>query len=184
MKDNFKPAVKGDYSEIQRLPINANNFELKPTLIHMVQNNQYGGLPSEGPNAYLAIFLEICDNVKMNGVDSGIICARLFAFSLRDRAKAWLQTQPINSITSWEELAEKFLTKFFPPSKTTHLRNEITQFRQLDYEQFYEAWERFKEMLRKCPQHGFEDWFQVQLFYGGFNVATKAQIDACAGDLF
>ena len=36
-------------------------------------------------------------------------------------------------------------------------------------------------MLRKCPQHGFEDWFQVQLFYGGLNVATKAQIDAYAG---
>ena len=36
-------------------------------------------------------------------------------------------------------------------------------------------------MLRKCPQHGFEDWFQVQLFYGGLNVATKAQIDACTG---
>ena len=91
MKDYFKPAIMGDYSGIQRLPINANNFELKLALIHMVQNNQYGGLPSEDPNTHLATFLEICNTVKMNGVDSGIIRARLFPFSLRDRAKAWLQ---------------------------------------------------------------------------------------------
>ena len=100
MKDYFKPAVTGDYSGIQRLPIHANNFELKPALIHMVHNNQYGGLPSEDPNAHLATFLEICDTVKMNGVDSGVIRARLFPFSLRDQAKVWLQAQPTNSISS------------------------------------------------------------------------------------
>ena len=56
MKDYFKPAVMGDYSGIQRLPLNANNFELNLALIHMVQNNQYGGLPSEDPNTHLATF--------------------------------------------------------------------------------------------------------------------------------
>ncbi|XP_062103914.1 uncharacterized protein LOC133815042 [Humulus lupulus] len=78
-------------------------------------------------------------------------------------------------------MAKKFLTKFFPPSKTSQLRAEITQFRQMDFEQLYEAWDRFKEMLRKCPQHGIEDWFQVQLFYNRLNGPTRSHIDATSG---
>ncbi|PPD90687.1 hypothetical protein GOBAR_DD12374 [Gossypium barbadense] len=43
---------------------------------------------------------------------------------------------------------------YFPPSKNAKLRNEITTFQQLDDESLYEAWERFKELLRKCPHYG------------------------------
>ncbi|XP_024030361.1 uncharacterized protein LOC112094221 [Morus notabilis] len=81
------------------------------------------------------------------------------------------------------ELAQKFLTKFFPPSKTAHLRSEIVQFRQIDFEPLYEAWERFKELLRKCPQHGYEDWFQIQIFYNGRNGQTRTIIDAASGGM-
>ena len=65
----------------------------------MVQQNQYGGLPHEDPNVHLATFLEIADTVKMNGVIEDIIRMRLFPFSLRDKAKGWLQSlQPAASI--------------------------------------------------------------------------------------
>nr|GEW01821.1 reverse transcriptase domain-containing protein [Tanacetum cinerariifolium] len=37
---------------------------------------------------------------------------------------------------------------FFPPSKTTNLRNEITRFQQRFDESFYEAWNRFNDLLR------------------------------------
>ena len=181
LRDYFKPVVQDNYSGIQRQTVNANNFELKPALVNMVQQNQYGGLPSEDPNVHLAIFLEVCDTVKYNGVDQGVIRLKLFPFSLRDRARAWLQSLPAGSATSWEDMAQKFLIKFFPPSKTSQLRVEITQFRQFDYEQLYEAWERFKEMLRKCPQHGIEEWLLVQLFYNGLSGPIKSHIDASSG---
>ena len=49
--------------------VNANNFELKPQLITLVQNNcSYGGGPLEDPNQHLSTFLRICDTVKTNGV--------------------------------------------------------------------------------------------------------------------
>ncbi|KAI3461585.1 hypothetical protein Pfo_018248, partial [Paulownia fortunei] len=38
------------------------------------------------------------------------------------------------------------------------LKSEIAQFRQQDFELLYEAWERFKDFLRRCLQHGYEDW--------------------------
>ena len=37
LRDYFRPVVNDNYSGIRRQTINANNFELKPALINMVQ---------------------------------------------------------------------------------------------------------------------------------------------------
>ncbi|XP_073046176.1 uncharacterized protein [Primulina eburnea] len=79
------------------------------------------------------------------------------------------------------ELATKFLSKYFPPAKSAQLKIEISTFRHTDFEQLYEAWERYKELLRRCPNHGFEDWVQIELFYNGLNGQTRTTVDAAAG---
>ena len=63
---------------------------------------------------------------------------------------------PPNSILTWEDLAMKFLSRFFPPAKATRLRGEINNFAQLDRETLYEAWEWFKEPISECPHHDIE----------------------------
>ena len=85
----------------------------------MVQQNQYGGLPYEDQNLHLATFREIAATVKMNGVTEDVIRMQLFPFSLKDKARGWLQSLQPDSINTWEELAQKFLAKFFPQSKTS-----------------------------------------------------------------
>ena len=35
-------------------------------------------------------------------------------------------------------------------------------------------------MLRCCPQHGYQDWFQIQLFYNGLTGQTRTIVDAAA----
>nr|GEW54233.1 reverse transcriptase domain-containing protein [Tanacetum cinerariifolium] len=60
----------------------------------------------------------------------------------------WYEKEPPNLILTWDDLVNKFVNQFFPPSKTTHLKNEISCFTQRFKETFGEAWERFKEMLR------------------------------------
>nr|XP_023881727.1 uncharacterized protein LOC111994101 [Quercus suber] len=142
LKDYVRPIVNDNYSGIRRQTINANNFELKPALINMVQQAQFSGSPLDDPNIHLAMFLEICDTVKMNGVTEDTIRLRLFPFSLRDKARGWLQSLQPGSITSWQDMAEKLLAKFFPSAKTAQLRSEIGQFRQNDFESLYKAWER------------------------------------------
>jgi len=62
----------------------------------------------------------------------------------------------LGSITTWDELTKAFLAKFFPPSKTAILRNQITSFTQKENESLYEAWEQFKDLLRLCPHHGLQ----------------------------
>jgi len=135
-------------------PVAANNFELKPALISIVQQFQFGGSPMEDPNLHLSVFLKVCNTLKINGVPTDSICLRRFSLSLRDKARAWLHSLPPGSISTWDELTKAFLAKFFPLSKTASLRNQITSFTQRDDETLYEAWEKFKDLLRLCPHHG------------------------------
>ncbi|KAJ4718833.1 DNA-directed DNA polymerase [Melia azedarach] len=109
----------------------------------MIQTSvQFNELAHEDPNAHIANFLEICDTFRHNGVSDDAVKLRLFPFSLRDKAKSWLSSLPPGTITTWDDLAQKFLAKFFPPAKTTKLRNNIATFTQFDGESLYEAWER------------------------------------------
>ncbi|GJY81572.1 reverse transcriptase domain-containing protein [Tanacetum coccineum] len=54
----------------------------------------------------------------------------LFPFSIEGAARIWLEKEPPRSIQTWDDLVSKFINQFFPPSKTTNLRNEITRFQQ------------------------------------------------------
>nr|GEZ40447.1 reverse transcriptase domain-containing protein [Tanacetum cinerariifolium] len=92
-----------------------------------------------------------------------------FPYSLEGAARIWYEKEPPNSILTWNDLVNKFVNQFFPPSKTTHLKNEISRFTQRSEETFGEAWERFKEMLRACPHHGFSELTQIDTFYNGLN---------------
>ena len=84
-----------------RIPaIQANKFELKSIALQLLQGVQLTGLPHENPNAHIMNLLEVCDTVKYNGVSDDAICLQLFPFSLKDKAKHWLTTKPLDSITS------------------------------------------------------------------------------------
>nr|GEY70198.1 reverse transcriptase domain-containing protein [Tanacetum cinerariifolium] len=79
------------------------------------------------------------------------------------------------------DLVNKFVNQFFPPSKTTHLKNEISRFTQRFEETFAEAWDRFKEMLRACPHHGFTELAQIDTFYNGLNDNDQDSLNVAAG---
>ncbi len=64
------------------------------------------------------------------------------------------------------------------------MRVELNTFRQKESESFYNAWERYKDLQRKCPHHGIEDWLLVQNFYNGLLPSTRSTVDSTAeGDL-
>ncbi|XP_073064066.1 uncharacterized protein [Primulina eburnea] len=161
-------------------------FELKPGIIQMIQLQvKFGGSPSEDPNAHLENFLSICDTIKCNGVSTDAIRLRLFTFSLQGDAMEWLRDLPAGSITTWDGLVEVFLHRYFPPTKITQLRNEMTSFRQRDGESLNSAWARFKKLLRMCPRHGFSVGQQVETFYYGVDPSVRSMLDAAAnGSLY
>ena len=75
-----------------------NNFELRLTLVSMVEQMQFGGSPIEDPSLHLSIFLEVYDTLKLNEVSTDAIRLWLFPFSLKRKARAWLHSLPPDSI--------------------------------------------------------------------------------------
>ncbi|KAH7653082.1 hypothetical protein IHE45_19G059600 [Dioscorea alata] len=109
LSDFARPTVMGTQSSIVRPPITVNNFELKPSFTQMLQQSaQFNGLADEDPNNHRENFLEVCDMLKINGITDDAI--------------------RLASITTWEEMAEAFLARYFPPGKSARLRNEISSF--------------------------------------------------------
>ncbi|GJU76194.1 reverse transcriptase domain-containing protein [Tanacetum coccineum] len=101
-----------------------------------------------------------------------------------DEARDWLYKEPSRSILTWDDLVLKFINQFFPPSKTTYLRNEITTFYQKPNETFNEAWECFKGLLHQCPHHGFSELNQVDMFYNSLNTKDQDALDSAASGNF
>ena len=164
--------------------IDANNFELKPALITMVQQNQFTSHPTEDPNEHLGRFLRMANTVKLNGVRPEVIKLQLFPFPLRDIAATWFDSLPYGSVNTWEELMEAYLSRFFPPSLTSERRGEITTFKQGEDESLYTAWERYKRLLKRCPMHGIDLKKQMDIFYHSMNYTSKGIIDAACGGAF
>nr|GEX60685.1 reverse transcriptase domain-containing protein [Tanacetum cinerariifolium] len=73
---------------------------------------------------------------------------------------------------------------FFPHSKTTNLRNEITRFQQRFDESFSEVWDHFNDLLRACPHHGFSELHQLDTFYNALNVNDQDSLNSAAGGNF
>ncbi|GJW91117.1 reverse transcriptase domain-containing protein [Tanacetum coccineum] len=161
--------------------ITADNFELKHGLLTLVQNKQFFGLDKEDPHAHIRYFNKITSTLKFPNVPNTSIKLMLFPFSLEGAARIWLEKEPPRSIFTWDDLVSKFINQFFPPSKTTNLRNEITSFRQRFDESFSEAWDRFKDLLRACPHHGFSELHQLDTFYNSLNSNDQDSLNSAAG---
>nr|GEV70209.1 reverse transcriptase domain-containing protein [Tanacetum cinerariifolium] len=94
--------------------------------------------------------------------------------------RIWLDKEPSHSIITWDDLVSKFINHFFPPSKTTNLQNEISNFQQKFEESFSEAWDRFKDLFRACPHYGFTKLHQLDTFYNGLNPSDQDSFNSAA----
>ncbi|GKF93092.1 putative reverse transcriptase domain-containing protein, partial [Tanacetum coccineum] len=56
---------------------------------------------------------------------------RAFPMSLIGAASRWLRNKPSGSITTWEDLKTKSLSKYCPPDRTAKKMEEINNFQQI-----------------------------------------------------
>ncbi|GJT83382.1 reverse transcriptase domain-containing protein [Tanacetum coccineum] len=157
--------------------ITANNFEIKHGLLNLVQNKQFFGNDKEDPHAHVRYFNKITSTMKIPNVPNTSVKLMLFPFSLEGAARIWLEKEPPRSIETWDDLVTKFINKFFPPSKTTNLRNEITRFQQKFDETFYEAWDRSSDLLRGALHHGFFRIASTRSFYNALNSTDQESLN-------
>jgi len=114
LKEYATPSTKEPHAIIVYPAVEDNNFEIKPTLLNLVQQNQFSRSPAEDPNLHISTFLRLSGTLKAN---QEAVRLHLFPFSLRDRASAWFHSLEVGSITSWDQMRQAFLARFFPPLK-------------------------------------------------------------------
>ncbi|GKE09746.1 hypothetical protein Tco_1413297, partial [Tanacetum coccineum] len=132
----------------------AENFELKHGLLNLVTSKQFYGFEKEDPHAHIRWFNKITSTIKYKDVPNSSIKLMLFPFSIEGAARIWLEKEPPCSILTWEDLFE---------------------------ETFSEVWDRFKDLLRACPHHGFTELHQLDTFCNALNPTDQDSLNAAAG---
>ncbi|GJS57341.1 hypothetical protein Tco_0652125 [Tanacetum coccineum] len=154
------------------------SFELKGQFLKELRDNTFSGSDHEDANEHIEKVLEIVDLFHIPNITIDQVMLRAFPMSLTGAASRWLRNKPSGSITTWEDLKTKFLSKYCPPARTAKKMEEINNFQQEPDENLYQAWERFKELLMKCPQHYLTEMQEVVLFYNGLDVPTRQILDS------
>nr|GEW11146.1 reverse transcriptase domain-containing protein [Tanacetum cinerariifolium] len=125
------------YEDVIIIPaILAENSKLKHGLLNLVTSKQFCGFEKEDPHTYIRWFNKITLTIKYKDVPNASNKLMLFLFSIEGATRIWLEKEPTRSITTREDIVSKFINQFFPPSKTTNLRNVITNFQQRFDESF------------------------------------------------
>nr|GEW42552.1 DNA-directed DNA polymerase [Tanacetum cinerariifolium] len=181
MEELLQAPTEGYGEAIVISKILAENFDIKTNLLQLVQANKFHGFERDNPHTHISNFKRITGTLKYRDVSNDAIKLMLFLYSLEGTARIWYEKEPPNSILTCDDLVNKFVNQFFPPSKITYLKNEISRFTQRFEETFSEAWDRFKDLLRAYPHHGFSKLTQIDTFYNSLTEQDHDSLNAASG---
>nr|GFB42649.1 hypothetical protein [Tanacetum cinerariifolium] len=102
MAQMLQAPIEGYEDAIVVPQINANNFELKQTLINLVQSNQFTG--RQDPHNHRRFFNKVTSTFRHPEVPNTTVKLLLFHFSLEGEARIRLDKEPPQSILTWEDL--------------------------------------------------------------------------------
>ncbi|GJY98371.1 hypothetical protein Tco_0515281 [Tanacetum coccineum] len=174
--EQYMSKTRADYgSGVARPKIeDKDKFELKGQFLKELQTNTFSGSDHKDANEHI----EIIDLFHILNITIDEVMLRAFPMSLTRTASCWLRNEPTGSITTWDGLKTKFLNKYCPPARTAKKMKEINNFQKEPDENLYQAWEQFKELLMKCPQHYLTEMQEVILFYNGLGIPTRQILDS------
>ncbi|KAL6340580.1 hypothetical protein AAG906_010488 [Vitis piasezkii] len=125
---------------------------IRPHIVPLLPT--FHGMESENPYAHIKEFEDVCNTFQEGGASIDLMRLKLFPFTLKDKAKIWL-----NSL------------------------RQISNFSAKENEKFYKCWERYMEAINACPHHGFDTWLLVSYFYDGMSSSMKQLLETmCGGD--
>ncbi|GJY40639.1 hypothetical protein Tco_0427909 [Tanacetum coccineum] len=172
--EQYMSKTRTDYgSGVARPKIdNKDQFELKGQFLKELRENMFSGSDNEDANEHIEKVLEIVDLFHVLNITVDQQMLRVFPISLTGATSRWLRNEPTSSIKTWEDLKTKFLNKYCPPGRIAKKMEEIKNFQQEPDETLFQAWERFKELLMKCPQHYLTE-MQKERGFGSLPSSTE-----------
>ncbi|GJT40988.1 hypothetical protein Tco_0940853 [Tanacetum coccineum] len=115
------------------------SFELKGQFLKELKENTFSGPDHEDVNEHIEKVLEIVDLFHIPNITQDQVMLRAFTMSLTRAVSRWLRNKPYGSITTWEDLKTKFLSKYCPLAHTAKKMEEINNFQQEPDETLYQA---------------------------------------------
>ncbi|GKA69681.1 hypothetical protein Tco_0775745 [Tanacetum coccineum] len=97
--------------------------------------------------------LSIVGLFNIPGVSKDAVMLRVFPFTLIGSAKRWVDRLTPGAVNTWDLLKKAFTQRYCPPSKIAKQLEDIHNFKQEGDESLYQAWERYNDLLYKCPTH-------------------------------
>ncbi|XP_026380283.1 uncharacterized protein LOC113275064 [Papaver somniferum] len=163
------------------LPTATTTYEIRASAIQALPN--FYGKENENPYYHIRDFEELCGRMKFKDLSDEFLKLRLFPLSLKDKAKSWLNALSPSSISTWNDMINIFLHKFFPRHKTTAIRQKLYSFSQQEGECLYDYLERFHDLLLQCPHHGLDTPRLISILYEGLDYKTVTTVESlCSGN--
>ncbi|GJR63292.1 reverse transcriptase domain-containing protein [Tanacetum coccineum] len=154
------------------------NFIVKGHHLSMIKDRQFDERLWADSHKYIAEFVEICGMFRYSNTNADAIKLKLFPSSLAGEAKIWFNELSPSVITTWEEMRQAFVSRFFPPAMFDRLIGEIQGYIQHHHESLVDAWLCMKDVLCSCHGHGLGRGTIIQIFYHGLDEPTQAILDA------
>nr|GEU59811.1 putative ribonuclease H-like domain-containing protein [Tanacetum cinerariifolium] len=94
------------------------SFKLKGQFLKELRDNTFSGSDHEDTNKHIEKVLKIMDLFHIPNITIDQVMLRALLVSLTGVVSRWLRNKPSGSITTWEDLKTKFLSKYCPPART------------------------------------------------------------------
>ncbi|GKD23589.1 ribonuclease H-like domain-containing protein [Tanacetum coccineum] len=153
-------------------------FEINSNFMRELRRKRFAGTDNEDAHKHVQRVLEIADRFHFPGVTHDAIMLRVFPITLKGRALRWKKGLPAGMINTWGILKKEFIWKYCSPFKTAKKLEEILNFKQEIDETLYHAWERYNDLLYRCPQHDLNCQQKVHIFYTGLDISTHRMLDS------
>ncbi|GJZ63577.1 hypothetical protein Tco_0619998 [Tanacetum coccineum] len=137
-----KPEIRGNV-----------NFKIKSQFMRELREDTFSGNKDEDAHDHIDRVLSIVGLFNIPGVTKDAVMLRVFPFTLTGAAKRWVDRLAPGTINTWDLLKKAFIQRYCPPSMTAKQLEDIHNFKQEGDESLYQAWERYNDLLYKCPTH-------------------------------
>ncbi|GJR61781.1 hypothetical protein Tco_1503943 [Tanacetum coccineum] len=144
------------------------DFEIKSQFLNELRCNLFACTDDEDAHEHVRRVLDITDLFHIPGVTRRVL----------DITDLFHIPGVTRSISTWDHLEKAFISQYCPPLKTAKKLEEIQKFKQGMDETLYQAWERYKDLQFRCPQHYLNNHKKVHIFYKGLDIPSRKMVDS------
>ncbi|GKB37605.1 reverse transcriptase domain-containing protein [Tanacetum coccineum] len=162
-----KPEIRGNV-----------NIEIKSQFMRELREDTFSRNKNDDAHEHVERVLDIVSLFNIPGVSHDVVMLRVFPITLTGAAKRWVDRLPPGTIDSWDLLKKAFIQRYCPPLKTAKQLEEIRNFKQEGDETLYQAWERYNDLLYKCPTHDINNHQKVNIFYNYLGALNRQLLDS------